>query len=247
VNLHRRQLHRKVNMNHTQLMLLMASVLLFAAIGHGRAETVRQNPGVISAAVDEYLRTQSMGQPGVMDYSIGAIDTRLPLPSCTTPEAFMAPGTRLWGKTHVGVRCTSPVSWTIYVPVMVRVNGPYLITSRAMTQGHTIQPADVTTTNGDLTQLPAGVVQDPALVIGRTVTASVGARQPLRIDLLRAPTVIQQGQNVKLVSRGKGFEVTADGKALAHGQLGQVIPVRSPSGQTVSGIARHGGIVEVNN
>lgn len=234
-------------MNHSQLVLLMASALLFAAAGHGRTETARQNPGVISAAVDEYLRTQSIGQPGVMDYSIGAMDTRLSLPSCTTPEAFMAPGTRLWGKTHVGVRCTSPVSWAIYVPVMVRINGPYLIASRAMTQGHTIQSTDVTTASGDLTQLPAGIAQDPALVVGRTVAASIGARQPLRTDLLRAPTVIQQGQNVKLVSRGRGFEVSADGKALAHGQLGQVIPVRSPSGQTVSGIARHGGIVEVNN
>jgi len=233
-------------MNHTQIALLMASALLFAAAGHGRAAAGQQTPGAINAAVEEFLRTQSIGQPGVVDYSIGAIDTRLSLPSCPAPEAFMAPGARLWGKTHVGIRCTSPVSWTIYVPVMVRVNGPYLVASRALVQGHTIQPADISTASGDLTQLPAGIAQDPALVMGRTVAASIGARQPLLTELLRAPTVIQQGQNVKLVSRGKGFEVTADGKALAHGQLGQVIPVRSPSGQTVSGIARHGGIVEVN-
>lgn len=234
-------------MNHTKMTLLMASALLIAAAGHSRAATAQQNPEVLRSTIENFLRTQNIGQPGAVDFNIGAIDARLALAPCASPEAFIAPGTRLWGKTHVGVRCMHPAAWTIYVPVTVRVSGSYLVASRPLVQGHTVQATDLTTAQGDLTQLPAGVAQDPALVIGRTVSASIAAQQPLRTDLLRAPTVIQQGQNVKLVARGNGFEVTAEGRALAHGLLGQVVPVRSPSGQTVSGIARHGGIVEINN
>jgi flagella basal body P-ring formation protein FlgA len=55
-----------------------------------------------------------------------------------------------------------------------------------------------------------------------------------------------QGQTVRLVSQGSGFRVSADGKALANAAVGQLAQVRTASGQTVSGIARADGIVEVN-
>jgi flagella basal body P-ring formation protein FlgA len=50
---------------------------------------------------------------------------------------------------------------------------------------------------------------------------------------------------VKLVSEGPGFRVSAEGRALGNAADGQLVQVRAPSGQTVSGIARSGGIVEV--
>ena len=39
--------------------------------------------------------------------------------------------------------------------------------------------------------------------------------------------------------------VSAEGRALANAADGQTVLVRGPSGQTISGIARSGGIVEV--
>jgi flagella basal body P-ring formation protein FlgA len=74
---------------------------------------------------------------------------------------------------------------------------------------------------------------------------SLGAGQPLRRDMLRQPHVVTQGQGVKLVSQGPGFQVSAEGRALANAADGQTVLVRGPSGQTISGIARSGGIVEV--
>jgi flagella basal body P-ring formation protein FlgA len=67
----------------------------------------------------------------------------------------------------------------------------------------------------------------------------------LRHDLLKAPLAIQQGQSVKLLSGGTGFRVSAEGKALNNAQDGQLAQVRTGSGQTVSGIARTGGTVEI--
>ena len=56
-----------------------------------------------------------------------------------------------------------------------------------------------------------------------------------------------QNQNVKLISSGRGFSVTADGRALNNAAEGQLVQVRIPaSGSVVSGTARAGAIVEVS-
>lgn len=74
---------------------------------------------------------------------------------------------------------------------------------------------------------------------------SIAAGRPLRADMLRQPIVIQQNQTVKLVSRGAGFQVSNEGRALTNGLEGQIVQVRLASGQVVSGVARTGGIVEI--
>lgn len=239
-------------MDHKLLTLITSGAVVLAAIAQPRAAQSAQIPAAmqahasINATVSDYLRVQTGGLPGRVEYSVGAIDPRLAVPACAAPEVFTPPGARLWGKTNVGVRCASPTAWTIYVPVTVRVTGTYLIAARPLAHGHVLMADDYTTATGDLTQLPAGITRDPSQVQGRTLAGTLASGQPLRSDLLRAPTVIQQGQSVKLVARGKGFEVTAEGKALSQGVLGQVVQVRSPSGQTVTGIARSDGAVEVS-
>jgi len=55
-----------------------------------------------------------------------------------------------------------------------------------------------------------------------------------------------QGQTVRLISKGPGFRVSAEGKALANVGVGQLAQVRTASGQTVSGVARPDGTVEVS-
>jgi flagella basal body P-ring formation protein FlgA len=239
-----------LTMDPKLLNLLTAGILALVVAGHSRAAPparAAQSAAVLKTAIEDYLRVQTGGLPGQVLNSVGAIDRRLALAECPAPEVFTPPGARLWGKANLGVRCSSPNAWTIYVPVTVQVTGTYLVAARPLPSGRTLGSSDYTTALGDLTQLPAGVAQDPVQVLGRTLMASLAAGQPVRIDLLRAPTVIQQGQTVKLVAKGHGFEVTADGKALSQGVLGQTVQVRSPSGQTITGIARFGGVVEINN
>ncbi len=99
---------------------------------------------------------------------------------------------------------------------------------------------------GDLTQFPTAVVSDLSDAVGKTLSASVGMGQALRADSLRVTPAILQGQTVKVVSQGPGFRVSAEGKAIANAAAGQLAHVRTASGQTVSGIARADGTVEIN-
>jgi flagella basal body P-ring formation protein FlgA len=50
---------------------------------------------------------------------------------------------------------------------------------------------------------------------------------------------------VRLVSKGQGFSVSGEGKALTNASEGQLARARTANGQTVSGTARAGGIIEI--
>jgi len=205
-----------------------------------------QAPDPLYTAVDDYLRTQTRGLPGKSSYRIGTLDPRTQLGACSAYEPFLPAGARLWGKATLGVRCLGPANWTVYLPVEVSISGSYFVSARPLAGGQPIGPGDIVERQGDLGGLPSSIVTDPAQAIGKTPKSSIGAGQPLRSDLLLAPWAVQQGQSVKLVYRGAGFSVSSDGRALNNAAAGQVAQVRTSGGQTVSGVARPGGIVEVS-
>ena len=120
------------------------------------------------------------------------------------------------------------------------------MTARPLTQGQIVSEADLTKNHGDLASLPSGILTDPSQAIGKVVAISITSGRPLRSDMLRQAMVVQQGQGVKVVSKGPGFQVTGgEGRALNNAVDGQVVQVRMANGHVVSGIARAGGVVEV--
>jgi flagella basal body P-ring formation protein FlgA len=206
----------------------------------------RQQPGPLREAIEQFLHNQSAGLPGKVSIAVGAIDPRMNLAACATPQPFLPNGSRAWGRTSVGVRCNAPATWTIYVSATVRVQGDYFSARAPLAQGQTLTENDIMKTAGDLTALPAGVVTDAGQAIGRTLTRSVPAGSPLRQDGLKAQQAVQQGQIVRVVSNGPGFSVTTEGRAMTNGAEGQMVQARTASGQVVSGLASMGGIVTVN-
>lgn len=204
----------------------------------------QQTPAILKV-VENYVRSETAGLPGQVTISLGGVDPRVILPACPALEPFLPAGGRLWGQSTVGVRCNSQTAWTLYVPVTVKVIANVVHTVRPLAQGRAIGVADIILQKADLSQLPAGILTDLSQVIGKTLITSLASGQPLRQDLLRSPTVILQGQTVKLQARGEGFSVSSEGKALAAATEGQVVQVRIQSGHIISGIARHEAIVEV--
>lgn len=234
------------------ILFVLVAVYVSAATAQGvtgqpssvSAQALQPHP-TIQRAVAEYLRVQTGSLPGQVTFSAGAIDSRLTLAACAALEVFSPPGSRLWGSSSVGVRCSAPTPWSIYVPVKVQVTGAYVVTSRALPVGQALTQADLSVIHGDLTQLPSGVVTDPAQAIGKTLGSPLPPAQAVRADLLRTPNSVLQGQSVKVVSEGQGFSVSAEGKAMTNAGVGQVAQVRLSSGHTVNGIARADGSVHV--
>lgn len=223
------------------------SVFLACALlsGAGSAWT-QTSDALIRKAVDDFLRIQIKGLPGRSSYSIDTIQSSS-LPACSAFDVSSAPGAPAMGRSSVTVRCLAGASWSLLVPVRIRVIGDYLVTARPISPGQLITQADLATQSGDLGELPSGILSAASQAVGQVARGALPAGRPLRTEMLKAQTVIQQGQSVKVVSRGQGFEVTNEGRALTNAVVGQVVQTRMQNGQVVSGVAEAGGSVEINN
>lgn len=224
----------------------MRSLLLLVLLACAGSIEARQEAEPVRQAIEDFLRVQTKGLPGQVSYSVGNIDPKNGLAPCPAFEVSLPAGARVWGNTNVKVHCQGESSWNIFVPVKVRIVSDYLVTARPLALGQVITEADLAKNHGDLTSLPNGIVTEAAQAVGKSLAQSVAAGHPLRNDMLRQALVVQQGQGVKVLSKGPGFQVTGgEGKALNNAMDGQVVQVRMASGHVVSGIARAGGVVEV--
>lgn len=229
-------LGHNVDMSIYRLVLLL---LIFIC-----NQLVAAESDLVLDTAERHARLQTQGLPGKVSIRIGKLDVSK-LPPCTALEAYTPQGARMFGKTMVGVRCLGPNVWNVLVPLEISVTGSYVTTARAILAGKTIQNDDLHVLTGDISSLPTGIIADPANALGKTLRNSLAAGQLLRSDQLIAPLAIRQGQSVRIISKGPGFSVSGEGKALTNAAEGQNIQVRTNSGQTVSGIARSDGSVEI--
>ena len=91
-----------------------------------------------------------------------------------------------------------------------------------------------------------GIIYDPNQIIGMELTRSLNAGSSLKLNQLRQPKVILRGQQVILVTRINGLQVTMQGKATKDAVAGErVVVTNSGSGTNVEGIAQADGSVEI--
>lgn len=208
------------------------------------ASAAPQDLALIRQVAETYAKQQTAHLPGQVTVTLGTIEP-VQFVACPKLMAFLPLGAKLWGNSTIGVRCTAGADWSLYVPVTVRVQGPVVVAARSLPNGKLLAVEDLAVQTAELTQLPSGVVNDVNEAAGKTLAVGIAAGHALRQDMLRAPLVIRQGQAVKLVAQGQGFKVSSEGRALANAAVGQLVQVKAQNGQTVSGVARADGAVEV--
>jgi flagella basal body P-ring formation protein FlgA len=223
------------------------SALLLALTASAAAATQTEDAARLRQLATSHLAQQTAGMPGEI-----SINVELPKPAakftrCEAPEAFIPEGARLVGSVTVGIRCHAPANWTTYVRASVSVAAHYLVAAAPLKLGQTLTADLLETRHGDLGKLAQDVITQPELAIGKVMTTGLVAGSPLRAAMLRDPQAVAQGQGIQLVVNGKGFSISSEGRALNNAAVGQVVQVRTASGQVVSGIARSGGLVDIAN
>ena len=222
-------------------LLLLAGLLMSMLLLVPAQPLLAADSALIRQAVDEFLRTQIKNLPGKAKYSVGSVDADRLAGVCDGFDVSMANGAPPWGQTRVVVACRGG-TWALQVQVQIHVEAVFVVAARPIEAGQKLTEADV---RGQVGELPNGVLTDKEQAIGRIARAPIATGRPLRADLLRQATVVQQGQSVRVIGTGSGFQVSSEGRAIASAVVGQVTQVRLNSGQIVSGVVLADGSVEI--
>lgn len=200
-------------------------------------------PQEILGAAQQWLETAvtgnrpTNGRPLRMEVSVGALDSRLKLAACNQVEPYVPVGTRLWGKSRLGLRCLDPgIKWNVFLPVTVKAFGPAWVIKGNVPAGAALTEADVMESEVDWAEETSPIVSNPGQWVGQVALQSLATGQPLRQAMIRPAQVFQAGAQVRVIAQGTGFQITSDGQAVSAGVIGQLARVRMDNGRIMSGI-----------
>lgn len=206
------------------------------------AGTAQQSVASIRDAALAHARAAS---PDGARLDGGRIDARLRLAACPSPLATRT-ASLTGASMSVEVRCDS-AGWKLFVPVGVSVQVPVLVARRGLSRGDTVTAADVEVQTRERGGLGLSWIGSLDQVQGRVLARPVAAGSVLSPLALAAVHVVRRGQSVTLVSMSGGFEVRAQGKALANAGAGDRLRVENLSSRrVVEGEVRADGSVVVN-
>lgn len=234
--------------NYSQMRLALACIILSIPtwqLAHAQLPVTTIELSQIMQEAEKFLRQQTLNLSDQIEISIKPIDSRLKLQACEQLTSFLPPGAKAWGKVTVGIRCNGPKPWTIYVAAQVKVFGDYFVTKNAVSAGQIITEQDIVKVHGELSSQAPGVIMQTQAAVGKTMLTSFPAGVSVRQEMFKTLPVIQQGQSIKVISQGAGFRVTNDAVALNNATEGQIARAKTNTGILISGIARTGGIIEV--
>ena len=175
------------------------------------------------------------------------LDANLNVPPCVggAIEIGANPGSRIWGKTTLQLRCAK-AAWMINVPLNIHVFGDYVVASRYLPFGQKLDPSDMRVIEGDLSLIPDDVLRTPKIAYEKVLSKPLQMGSPIGLNDLKETSVVKAGDPVRLILTGKDFEVSGEGTAQSAGMVGDMVRVRLADGQVLQGKVLRPSVVMVN-
>ncbi|MFK7886240.1 MAG: flagellar basal body P-ring formation chaperone FlgA [Gammaproteobacteria bacterium] len=227
---------------------LVKALTISVVLAQGAAASEWQDVKTIRQSALDHA--QSIVATDLHDIVLSArdVDPRLRLRRCSEPlEAYLPPGATLTRGGVVGVRCSAPVGWKIFVPVGVARHALVARTTRALPAGHRLTANDVEWVRKTLNATDAVLIKKRDQAVGKILRQPSAVGQVIRSSMLRAPFAIRRGERVTLAVSNNGLAIRMRGEALANAALGQRIQARNDSsGRVVEGVVRAQGVIELD-
>ena len=195
--------------------------------------------GTTQRWLDDAVAAVGTSEPGSlrMEVAVGALDSRLKLAPCAKVEPYLPPGTRLWGKTRLGLRCVDGASrWNVFLPVTISAFGPAWVVKGSVASGAVLTESDAMEAEVDWAAESSPIMGKPSQWVGQVASRALSAGQALRQSMIRPAHAFQAGTQVRVVAQGVGFQITGDGQAVSVGVVGQPARVRMSNGRIMSGV-----------
>lgn len=178
--------------------------------------------------------------------SISALDKRLRLQACQGELDTFANQELRGGQLTVGVRCHTPVSWTVYVSAQIKVMRDVVVTKRTLSSDHILSANDVMLAPRDIASLRKGYLTDATALIGQQLKSPLAMGEVIEANQFKSQTLVHRGDLITLVAAVGNMEVRVRGEALANAGLGQRVKVKNTSSERiVEGIVDAAGVVRI--
>ena len=216
----------------------VCAIAAFAGTALAQADGSQAYADTAKHFLDETVAsaTASSNTPLRMEVSVGSLDSRLRLAPCGKVEPYLPPGTRLWGKSRIGLRCVDGTSrWSVFLPVTVKAFGPAWVARGPVAAGAVLGADDAVQSEVDWAEESSPVMANPELWVGQMAARNWAPGQAIRQAMVKAATVFQAGAQIRVLAEGPGFQVASDGQAMTAGVVGQPARVRMDNGRVMSG------------
>jgi flagella basal body P-ring formation protein FlgA len=177
----------------------------------------------------------------------GPLNAGMRLTRCNQPvKPSVGPGGQMRDRILVELQCPGTPPWHIYVPVRVVGTSQVTLAAHAIVAGSVLTAGDLRTEERDISTLPPGYMDDPAVTVGLTAGRPIASGAVITNQLLLGAKAVERGQTVTLVADAGGMSVSMQGRALSDGLINQRVKVENlSSGKVVEGIARSQQVVEI--
>ena len=123
-----------------------------------------------------------------------------------------------------------------------------VVPAHDIARGQTIMDSDLTFATVPGTALMGGTVTNVAAVKDMEARRMLHAGEALRTDDVRRPVVVTKGQTVTMQFAAPGVELTAMGRAMSEGGVGDTVTIQNPASfRMVSAIVTGAGKVRVTD
>ncbi len=232
---------RAARLRHRALYLSLSLLPLLAAAEGFEQQDLKQ--------LETLAKTQAALQfPPLTErqrFLVGPIDTQLQ--KCQRPiRPVVASAVHMRDRVTIELICEEAKSWHIYVPVRIIGTSPVAVAAHAIVAGTVLKATDLKVEEHDLSELPLGFLDDPAIAVGLTASRPIAGGAYLTNQQLVAAKAVQRGQSVTLIADAGGISVRMAGRALSDGLMNQRVRVQNlSSGKVIEGIARSEQVVEI--
>ena len=237
-------------MNIRPTLLIMLTFLVFSSGAISKAGQPTQSHASIIQAVEQFLESQQeITQYSKYTIKVGHLDSRLRLNPCEQAlETYLAPGGKLNGKTSVGVRCTAPKPWALYVPATINLISSVYKSVRPLPRGHLIREQDIMSVDFNLSRLNYGYFTNKEDLIGKQTRRSLKQNRVITPNQVIEPLMVKRGEKVSLIAKSDTFAIRMSGEAMMNGSLGERIRVKNTSSsRIIEGTVTQIGEVTVYN
>jgi flagella basal body P-ring formation protein FlgA len=216
------------------LILLQAATNSFAATVTGEVEQAAR------AQLERQSASAGLVEP---QFDVAVVAAR-PAPPCAQPVAVEPLDTRQPARMRFAVRCPDAGGWKYEYIVRGRLSALVAVVAAPVAANEPLTDGQVALERRDISAI-ADPISEAAQAVGQTSRRPLRTGEILRSSQLAAPVLVKRGDQVVMVARRDGIEVSTSGEALDAGSRGAIVRVKnSGSGQVVRMRVTGAGTVE---